>query len=88
MDTAPSAGIDWQLTIVTVAMVLTNIHIKILALAYGSLVACSLVTTLGSCSMRPSFSRSPVLVLSSASESDMLKSVLSERVDSLRGRGS
>ena len=77
---------QWQLTIVTVATVLTNIHINIFALAYGSLLACSLVITLGNCSTRPSFSTSPLLLFSSVSESDMLRSVLSETVDSLLGR--
>ena len=65
-----------------------SIHISILALPYGSLVACSFVMALGNCSVRLSFSKSPLLRFSSVSESDILRSVLSERADSLLGRRS
>ena len=75
----------------TVATVFTNIHHSNLTLARGSSVMWSFVTIVGSWPSTPStsFSRSPLFLFSISSLSDMLRSVLSELLDSLLdGKGS
>ena len=71
-------------TMKTVAKVLMNIHMNILALARGSCVLWSLVVIVGSWASTPPFSTSPFLPFSSISVSDMLMSVLSEALESGR----
>lgn len=76
----------------TVATVFTNIHHSSFILAIGSSVTWSFVTIVGSwpsTNSTPSFSRSPLFLFSSSSLSDMLRSVLSELLESLLdGKGS
>lgn len=76
-----------QLTIKTVATVFTAIQNVNFALFNGSSVTWSLISTFGSKpSVAASFSKSPLLLFSSSSVSDMLSSVLSELLESLRDR--